>query len=465
MSILSSRSLLASEGPAATGDLNWISAGFTLFVFAAPSAAQSAPFFIGGTGYLGGTLFCILNTAGAIAGSWMLLQVKFAYPSAHTFGDLGDKVFGFWGRVIGNFIQIGNFILFLPCALKFTSQALQGIKDWPFPFTQHSGAPCWDYYIFVIALICFATTQARTLNNTAIFALLSLISVFMMAVIQIVAAYSYDVTDKKEALYFGNPDPEISTLLMFRGASICVFGYVPSFLTAELATCMKSPSEMTKSLVLSGVLNLVLMLGVGIPVVARWGYNQGYVAPLTGQFAGPGTAQVTAWNMGQTTTIILQVFALTGNFVSYMLDSVPLGKFCQVAWAPGFKNTWSCGDITRYAGYTLPSFLFGLFMAIFFPSLDFLIDMVTIFTTPWVTMVYPAALYLKLFSGGDPSALTTEPRKPMSSETRIFVVGVLALGLVGVFISTWAGVGNFIHTGTSEWQIGCEGWEILKPDE
>merc|ERR1719321_1826780 len=101
-----------------------------------------------------------------------------------------------------------------------------------------------------------------------------------MAVIQIVAAYSYDVTDKKEAKYFGNPDPEISTLLMFRGASICVFGYVPSFLTAELATCMKSPSDMTKSLFLSGALNIALMLGVGIPVVARWGYNQGYVAPL-----------------------------------------------------------------------------------------------------------------------------------------------------------------------------------------
>jgi len=228
---------------------------------------------------------------------------------------------------------------------------------------------------------------------------------------------------------------------------------------------MKSPAEMTKSLVLSGVLNIALMLGVGIPVVARWGYNQGYVAPLTGQFAGPFTAKTDAWNMGNTTTIMLQVFALTGNFVSYMLDSVPLGRFCQIAWAPGFKNTWSIGDITRYAGYTLPSFFFGVLMAVFFPSLDFLIDMVTFLTTPWVTMVYPAALYLKLFSGGDPSALATEPQKPMSSETKVFVIGVLCLGLVGFVFSLIAGVGNFIHEGTSEWQIGCEGWEILKPHD
>lgn len=392
----------------------------------------------------------------------MLLQVKLAYPSAQTFGDLGDEVFGKAGRAFGNFIQIGNFLLFLPCALKFTSQALEGIKDWPYPFTQTDHVPCWDYYIFVIAGICFATTQMRSLSNTAIFAMLSLLSVVMMAVVQLVAAWSYDVESKKDARWFGNPGD--SSLLMARGASICVFGYVPSFLTAELASCMKSPAEMNKSLMLSGALNIALMLGVGIPVVARWGYNMGYVAPLTGQqLLAKDSALVDAWNPGNATTIILQVFALTGNFVSYMLDSVPLGKFCQVAWAPGFKNTWSCGDITRYAGYTFPSFLFGLLMAVFFPSLDFLIDMVTILTTPWVTMVYPAALYLKVFAKGDPLLLSGEPQTTMSPQTKAGVICVLCLGLVGFAISLYAGVGNFMQDGTSDWQIGCEGWEILKP--
>merc|ERR1712070_1004268 len=166
-------------------------------------------------------------------------------------------------------------------------------------------------------------------------------------------------------------------------------------------------------------------------------------APLTGTFLAPDSAQVAAWTAGNTTTIILQVFALTGNFVSYMLDSVPLGKFCQVAWAPGFKNTWTFGDVSRYAGYTLPSFLFGVLMAVFFPSLDFLIDLVTFLTTPWVTMVYPAALYLKLFSGGDPSALTNEPVTPMSSQTKAFAISVLCLGLVGFVITFYAGVANF----------------------
>merc|ERR1719359_812397 len=108
---------------------------------------------------------------------------------------------------------------------------------------------------------------------------------------------------------------------MLRAAAIAVFGYVPSFLTTELATCMRDPQAMAKSLALSGVLNVAMMLGVGIPVVARWGYNMGYVVPLTGQFAGAGTATVAAWDAGNVLTSVLQLFALLGNFVSYMLDS------------------------------------------------------------------------------------------------------------------------------------------------
>lgn len=38
-----------------------------------------------------------------------------------------------------------------------------------------------------------------------------------------------------------------------------------------------------------------------------------------------------------------------------MLDSVPLGRFCQRAWAPDFKDTWSAGDVARYLTYTLPA--------------------------------------------------------------------------------------------------------------
>jgi hypothetical protein len=446
------------------GELGWVFAGVTLFAFAAPSAVQSAPYFIGGTGFNGGTIFCLLNTLFSIAGSWMLLQVKLQFPSAHSFGDLGFKVAGPVGRACGNFIQIGNFLLFLPCALLFTGQALEGIGKWSAPFIQDNFVPCWDYFIFIIAVICFLTTQARTLSNSAIFACISTFSVLMMGIIQLYACFKYDVKDKQPAQMFGNPD-ENSVLFLTQTAGIAVFGYVPSFLTAELASCMKSPSEMTKSLTLSGVLNIIMMLGVGIPVVARWGYNMGNVIGVTGTPARPGTAIIDAWGENMATTNILNIFALIGNFVSYMLDSVPLGRWMQQQFAPGFADTWSCGDITKYVLYTLPAWLFGLVMAIFFPSLEFLIEVVTFMTTPWVTMVYPAVLYYMLFAKGDPSLLDGAPQKAMPAEKKLLVVCTFLFGILGFVISIYSCIRKLMVEGVADWQIGCQGWLILAPKE
>merc|ERR1719238_2653683 len=129
----------------------------------------------------------------------MLLQVKLQFPSAHSFGDLGFKIYGKTGQFIGNLIQIGNFVLFLPCALLFTAQSLQGIglpTMWPSAFNPPNSAPCWDYYIAIIALVCYLTTQLRTLSNTAIFSAISVCSVLIIAITQLVAISKYPVVGK-----------------------------------------------------------------------------------------------------------------------------------------------------------------------------------------------------------------------------------------------------------------------------
>jgi len=317
----------------------------------------------------------------------------------------------------------------------------------------------------VIAMVCYATTQVRTLSNTAIFSAISVFSVLVIAVTQLVAITQYPVTDKKDALMFGNPSEESGFVFLNRGASVAVFGYVPSFLTAELASCMKDPSQLTKSIWLSGMLNILMMLGVGIPVVLAWGYNIGFVAPITGNpFVAPGSANVSAWAAGTTVATVLNSFVLIGNFVSYMLDSVPLGRFCQQCWAPKFKDTWSVGDILKYAGLTLPTFLAGYLLSFFFPDLDFLVNCLTFLTTPWVTMIFPAALYWKTFRSGLPSLLDGRAQ-PMSAAMTSVVALVTVVGLLGIAISAIAAIGMLLVEGTGSWQIGCEGWYILKPNE
>ena len=128
----------------------------------------------------------------------------------------------------------------------------------------------------------------------------------------------------------------------------------------------------------------VLRFCAGCVVIANWGYKVGEVIAATRGVPAwtvglavntdacwqtlaeiwhqPSWAELAICLFVQISVIftyhsVAEVFntcQLGGNFVSYMLDSVPLGRFCQQAWAPDFKDTWSAADIGRYLTYTLP---------------------------------------------------------------------------------------------------------------
>ena len=243
------------------GGLSWAQAGVIVFSFAAPNAIMSVPYAIGMAGFLGGTLICLVLTSASIAGALMLLEVKLTFPNCKTFGELGGAVLGKSGAFWGNVIQLGDFCLFLPCALKFNAMALKGIGQ---------GLPgfedCMDYYVLVIALACLLTTQARTLNNTRKFTCISLLCVFGMAATQVLAAFENDGSSghRVPAQLFGNPEPNaVAALVRLAGGfTIGAWSFVPSFITVELADSMADPRLFRKSLLMAGGLNLAMFLGV-----------------------------------------------------------------------------------------------------------------------------------------------------------------------------------------------------------
>mmetsp|Transcript_38209 Transcript_38209/g.69563 ORF Transcript_38209/g.69563 Transcript_38209/m.69563 type:complete len:474 (+) Transcript_38209:60-1481(+) len=448
--------------------VHWLQAGLILFSFAAPSAVMAVPYAIGMAGFLGGSLICIALTSASIAGSMMLLAVKRRLADCHTFGDLGGAVLGTAGRFWGNAIQLGNFCLFLPCALQFTALALEGIGH---------GLPglngCIDYYVFVIALACLLTTQVRTLSNTQMLASLSVICVFAMAGIQVFAALRYDNPAKVPAQLFGNPtESALKSLVQACGGfTISSWAFVPAFLTVELADSMVGAdvsASFRKSLLLAGGLNVSLFIIVGVVVVARWGYNVGEVVTLTKGVEG-------AWAPGSATNTAFNVFLLTGNFVSYMLDSVPLARFCQRQWAPNFKDTWSCADIFQYLVYTMPTFLFGLLLAVCVPSIRTLLDFTTAFTTPWVTQIYPAVLYWQMFGSSrgarvqllDSVGASEQPEQAVPStgklttREKIGVALVFCTGCTSFVICLAKACGYLaIPELRPPFRIGCGKWSI-----
>merc|ERR1719502_2295072 len=143
---------------------------------------MAVPYAVAKAGFIGGLLICVVITTASVVGATMLMKIKLCYPECHTFGDLGLKMFGRPGQLFGNVIQLGNFCLFMPCALQFCALALAGIG---YGIPGFNG--CSDYYVLVLATICLLTTQVRTFSNTQLLSSLSTFCVFAMAAIMIVA--------------------------------------------------------------------------------------------------------------------------------------------------------------------------------------------------------------------------------------------------------------------------------------
>eukprot|EP00927_Polykrikos_kofoidii_P056290 TRINITY_DN50443_c0_g1_i1.p1 TRINITY_DN50443_c0_g1~~TRINITY_DN50443_c0_g1_i1.p1 ORF type:complete len:454 (-),score=55.39 TRINITY_DN50443_c0_g1_i1:30-1391(-) len=435
----------------AGGTLSWIEAGFILFAFASPSAIMAVPYTIAMSGFLAGGLIILVITAASMFGSLLLLEVKLRHPHCRTFSDMGGVVMGSPGRVWGNLIQLGNFLLFLPCALTFCGEALSGIGH------GIAGLDCTTYYMFVVAGICFLSMQARTLSNTRLMSMLSFVCVIVMSTCMIYAAFKFNISNKVDAYYFGNPEPDaaLSFVKFCGGCTICSWAYVPAFLTVELSTCMKHPGDMRYAIIASGVLNIVCFLVVGINVVSQWGYGVGEIIGIT--------AGVTAWTAGTSLNNVFNTFQLIGNFNSYALDSVPLGRFCQQTWDKDFADTWKMQDILRYALSTLPAFSFGVIAATFAPSVNTLLDFTTALTVPMVTQIYPAVLYSKMLSADAANSCQPPECSERSTKTipKLGVAAVLLIGIVNMVFCSVKAVGFLaVESLRPPMSIGCEGWAI-----
>jgi len=255
------------------------------------------------------------------------------------------------------------------------------------------------------------------------------------------------------------------------GVTICAWAYVPAFLTVELSSCMARPQAMCKSVALSGVLNIIMFLVVGQVVVRRWGYDVGEVIGITPVWLSqkPGNLVATCFN----------IFQLMGNFVSYMLDSVPLGRWCQKALAPRFADTWSARDVLFYLACTLPTFIVGFALSVFVPSVNILLDFTTALTTPWVTQIYPAVLYWRFMRSSsrrrfllDGNALSAPAEEevqttPMSGKSRhlelLLVTFVFTVGCANFACCLASAVGKLVIPELRPpLQIGCGQWLIWR---
>ena len=159
----------------------------------------------------------------------------------------------------GNLIQLGNFCLFMPCALRFCGLSLYSIG------TLGPLGSCIDYYVWIIAGICLLTTQVRSFDNVQHFTVISFMCVIGMVITMVIGAFQYEHTPRIPAQWFGNPEPSpgLRLIRLAGGFTIGAWAFIPAFLTVELSTCMRNPADFKKSLLMAGSLNVLLFALLG----------------------------------------------------------------------------------------------------------------------------------------------------------------------------------------------------------
>ena len=207
-----------------------------LFSFAAPGSVVGVGFTFASGGLVLGALMCVGCTLASVCGALLLLKLRTHLPDAKMMSDLGAATIGPVGAKVGLVLQMTNFVLYLPVALMLTGEALQDALE-------PSGATCQNYFMFAVALVCFASTQARSLSNGAIAAFVCLLLALGVAVFQIavVVAHPNDLPDKNETKLFGNylMDSDEGKIQLALALTTCLWAYIPSLLTIELASEME----------------------------------------------------------------------------------------------------------------------------------------------------------------------------------------------------------------------------------
>lgn len=288
----------------------------------------------------------------------MLVGLLGAYPECETYGDLSGKVLGPKGAWVGQAVQQGNFFLFLPVALLACASGAQGLLD---PDRTGAFGNCDDYWILSVAGLCLAFTQFRRLDALENFSFVSAACVAAVAALAVATVLPADLRGPppsaraggndddgrlSKALLFGNPDMfDGDSAVRLRGwgafalgLSLAVWSYVPSFLTVELLYAARHKrggpkrtvrADFPKAIALSAALSVLLVCGVGEAVVWGWGWD--VADPLTlGPNPRPGV-----WRASSAAARALNACWLVSSFLSYALDSIPLGHAAVRRFGPG----------------------------------------------------------------------------------------------------------------------------------
>jgi len=353
---------------------------------------------------------------------------------ASTTGELGETIGGAWGRLLMEASQVGNNLLWLPCAIVLMVDSGQVVLagTWVSRCNIRLALP---FMLLGFVLVQVGRTYAN--QHMATVAGVSCVLIIVQSACIIGLALTSDVgyTNVAYSLFL----PSTSTWYdIANGVSCLLYSFAPCFVIVEIVNAMEKPSDAKMAVILAWVFSSSLYFVIGVSVVLAWG--GGVEEPITDNM-GTGTLAVVA----ATITILSTAY-------DYVISATVVNRlilqFTKSDCDPT-DNSWATA--IEFASATLPVAIATALIVSFVPQLDSEVGLITGTCITGSGLVLPSWYFLRWRKPGASSeheALLGSPIVYMEWAAMLHVAIVLgALLFVFVMASTYYSIINTSFAG------------------
>ncbi|KAK4522200.1 hypothetical protein GAYE_FCTG49G0079 [Galdieria yellowstonensis] len=361
-------------------------------------------------GWVLGLLFLFVMCAVFIYCGILLAKMRLIFPYIRTYGDLGEAVFGFWGRWAVYLVQYSNMYLALPVYLLVASTALREAV---------SPGSCLIIWMFVNSGIVLCLLQTRTLKFMTWYSVVGtacIVVTLMISIVQICIDAHTSTTHGQVVSSSGFENGLV-------GSGDIIFAYSGIYMFIEFMDEMKRPRDFPKAVYTA---NLLLLFSYGF--VGILGYAV-YGLPVV----NPITSSLSAGKVKRVANGFLWIHVL----VSYLVTGLVFNRAVAVRFVRKFVDDFSLKGIAAWFVVTLASTGLTLLLNIFFPYLSDIESLLGTLFSPITGFIYPPLFYWKCAG----SKMSWKHKIVATFVILVFGVAYTVLGTYGTIYSIVQNVG------------------------
>eukprot|EP00871_Galdieria_phlegrea_P004651 jgi/Galph1/5187/GphlegSOOS_G3800.1 len=362
-------------------------------------------------GWILGVLFLVVMCAVFIYCGLLLYRMRLIYPHIRTYGDLGEQVYGPWGRWAVYLVQYTSLFLVLPVYLLVASTALRDTV---------SPNSCLIIWMFVNSGILLFFMQSRTLRFMAWYSLFGTLCIIITLIISTIQMF-IDVSK-------GSNRGELVSSLGFEnglvGSGDIIFAYSGIYVFIEFMDEMKEPREFSKAIYTANISLFFAYSFIGILGYAV--YGKFVVNPITSSLPTGAVKRVA------------NAFLWLHVLVAFAVHGLIFNRAVAVRFAKKYVDDFTTKGFFVWFLVTLSSTGLALLLNIFFPYLSDIESLGGTLFSPITGFLYPNLFYWKCAG----STIGWKEKTLGAFIVVVFGVAYTILGTYGTIYSIVQNVGS-----------------------